>query len=276
MPATFSRLIVSDYLRGEVGFRGVIVSDDLEMGAIGELSPIGEATVRAAAAGHDLLLVCHTEAKQRAAHAALLEAAKTGALPRRRLEQSVARLDALAAKRPQRVAAGPVEAERDGEPLARAMATRAVTRVTPMPDGLRRRLNGRVIAVFPRLSSLADRITVEPAMQREAEYVRGALAPYGVTADVTVVGVEPTEGEIGAAAAAARGADATLLFRYDAHLYASNRTLLDALQREAPALAVILMRDPYDAALLAPGVLGLTAYGWRRCQLEAVLAHLLA
>jgi hypothetical protein len=133
-----------------------------------------------------------------------------------------------------------------------------------------------VIAVFPRLSSLADRITVEPAMQREAEYVRGALAPYGVTADVTVVGVEPTEGEIGAAAAAARGADATLLFLYDAHLYASNRTLLDALQREAPALAVILMRDPYDAALLAPGVLGLTAYGWRRCQLEAVLAHLLA
>src|SRR6188474_2546488 len=61
MPASFSRLIVTDYLRGEVGYRGVIVSDDLEMGAIGELCPIGEATVRTAAAGHDLLLVCHTE-----------------------------------------------------------------------------------------------------------------------------------------------------------------------------------------------------------------------
>src|SRR6266851_5458223 len=65
MPATFSRLIVEEYLRGEVGYRGVIVSDDLEMGAIGELCPIGEATVRAAAAGHDLLLVCHTPERQR-------------------------------------------------------------------------------------------------------------------------------------------------------------------------------------------------------------------
>jgi hypothetical protein len=67
-----------------------------------------------------------------------------------------------------------------------------------------------------------------------------------------------------------------VLFLYDAHLYKSNRALLDALQAAAPALAVILMRDPYDAALLGPGVLGLTAYGWRRCQLEAVLAFLLA
>jgi beta-N-acetylhexosaminidase len=276
MPATFSRLIVADYLRGEVGYRGVIVSDDLEMGAIGELCPIGEATVRAATAGHDLLLVCHTEPKQRGAHAALLDAARGGALPRRQLEQAVARLDALVAKRPQRVAAGEPVAERDGEPLARAMAARAVTQVTPMPAGLRSRFNGTVLAVFPRLSALADRITVEPAMQREADYMRATLAPYGITPDVSVVGVEPAEAEITAAAAAARGVDATLLFLYDAHLYPSNRALLEALQREAPALAVVLMRDPYDAALLAPGVLGLTAYGWRRCQLEAVLAHLLA
>src|SRR2546422_5259349 len=61
VPATFSRLIVEDYLRGELGFRGAIVSDDLEMGAIVQSCPVGEAAVRAAQAGHDLLLVCHTE-----------------------------------------------------------------------------------------------------------------------------------------------------------------------------------------------------------------------
>src|SRR5882672_10973229 len=66
VPATFSRRIVDEYLRGEVGFRGVIVSDDLEMGAVSETCPIGEAAVRTAEAGHDLLLVCHTEAAQRA------------------------------------------------------------------------------------------------------------------------------------------------------------------------------------------------------------------
>jgi beta-N-acetylhexosaminidase len=66
MPATFSKLIVQDYLRGQVGYRGVIISDDLEMGAITALCPMGEAAVRTAAAGHDILLVCHTAPAGRA------------------------------------------------------------------------------------------------------------------------------------------------------------------------------------------------------------------
>ena len=274
-PATFSRLIVEEYLRGQVGYRGVIVSDDLEMGAVAELCPVGEAAVKAAAAGHDLLLVCHTEAQQRAAHAALLGAYRKRALPLRELEQSVARLDALQAKRAARFEGGEPRPERDGEPLAKALATRAVTFVAPGPDGWRAGLNGRVVVIFPRLSSLADRITVEPAILDEARYVREATALYGIEPEVIVVGVEPAEAEIERPRAAAAAADATILFLYDAHLYRSNRSLLDALQRGARRLAVVLMRDPYDAEYLAPGVAGITGYGWRKCQLDAVLARLL-
>jgi hypothetical protein len=91
-----------------------------------------------------------------------------------------------------------------------------------------------------------------------------------------VVGVEPGEAEIARAAPAARGADATILFLYDAHLYPSNRALLDTLQKSARVLGVVLMRDPWDAEYLAPGVVGITAYGWRRCQIDAALTRLLA
>ena len=274
-PATFSRLIVEEYLRGEIGYRGVIVSDDLEMGAIGELCSVGEATVRAAAAGHDLLLVCHTPARQREAHAALLEAYRASRLPLRGLERSAMRLDELQAKRASRFDGGPPRPERDGETLAKALATRAVTPLTPPGAAFMRALNGRVVAVFPRLSSLADRITIEDAMLDEARFVTQALAPYGIEPMVEVVGVEPGEAEIARASAAARDADATILFLYDAHLYPSNRALLDALQKSAPTLGIILMRDPWDAEYLAEGVVGLTAYGWRRCQLDATLARLL-
>ncbi len=276
MPATFSRLIVDEYLRGQVGYRGVIVSDDLEMGAVKELCPIGDATVRAAAAGHDLLLVCHTEAAQRSAHAALLDAYRTRALPLRAVEQSVARLDALTAKRADRADGGPARAERDGEALAKAMAARATTFVSPAPPEWRRHLNGRVAAIFPRLSSLADRITIESAVLDETRYVSEAMRPYGVEPDVLVVGVEPTDAEISRARELSASSDATVLFLYDAHLYPSNRRLLDAMQAGARSLAVVLMRDPYDSEFLAPGVAGVTAYGWRRCQLDAVLASLLA
>jgi beta-N-acetylhexosaminidase len=275
MPATFSKLIVEGYLRGEVGYRGVIVSDDLEMGAIGALCPIGPAAVRTAAAGHDLLLVCHTAPAQRAAHDALVAAYRAGELPVRALEASMARLDALDAKRPERVTGGAPRAEADGEPLARAMAARAVTVVAAPDPRWRRALNGRVLAIFPRLSALADRITIEPAMQDEPRYLREAMAPHGVQPEPLVVGVEPTAEEIERARSAAGAADATVLFLYDAHLYESNRALMEAVQGGARTLGVVLMRDPWDAELLAPGVGAVTAYGWRRCQLDAVLARLL-
>ena len=274
VPATFSRLIVDDYLRGQVGFRGVIVSDDLEMGAVTEACPIGEATVRTAAAGHDLLLVCHTEAAQRAAASALVDAYRSGRLPRHGLELAAARVRALRERRVARAEGGPPAAERDGAPLAMAIATRAVTEVTRGRAEFARGLNGRVCVVFPRFSDLATRITIESEMCDEAGWVRRAFAPAGVTVEPVVLGIEPAPEEIEAAVTQAAAADATVLFLYDAHLYATNRALLDAVQKAARRLAVVLMRDPYDAALLAPGVVGLTAYGWRRCQLEAVIARL--
>src|SRR5713101_6450359 len=119
--ATFSRLIVEDYLRGQVGFRGVIVSDDLEMGAVSETTTIGDATVRAAAAGHDLLLVCHTEPAQRAAATALLEAYRSGARPKRELEAAAERVRRLRERRTERRAGGVPAPEIDGSPLAKAM-----------------------------------------------------------------------------------------------------------------------------------------------------------
>ncbi|MBI4627564.1 MAG: beta-N-acetylhexosaminidase, partial [Candidatus Rokubacteria bacterium] len=219
VPATFSRLLIEEYLRGQVGFRGAILSDDLEMGAIAESCPIGEAAVRAAAAGHDLLLVCHTEGAQRAAAAALLDAYRQGALPRRGLETAAERVRRLRERRSARFEGGPPAADTDGAPLAWAVATRAVTEVTAAPAGLKRALNGTVAVVFPRFSELAERITIESAVCDERAYLAGTFAPAGIAPDTVVVGVEATVAEIAAAAVRAAAADATVLFLFDAHLY---------------------------------------------------------
>src|SRR3989442_7944461 len=274
VPATFSRRIVDEYLRGEVGFRGVIVSDDLETGAVAETCPIGEATVRTAEAGHDLLLVCHTEPAQRAAATALVGAYRSGRLPWRGLEAAAQRVRTLRESRGPRSEGGAPAPEPDGPPLAMAMATRAVTIVSAGQAGFRRALNGRVTVIFPRFSELAPRITIEPEVAQETQYVGDTFARAGIHPETVVVAIEPTPDQIAHAADRAAAADATVLFLYDAHLYASNRALLDAVRARARALAVVLLRDPYDAALLSPQTLGITAYGWRRCQLDAVIARL--
>jgi hypothetical protein len=97
-----------------------------------------------------------------------------------------------------------------------------------------------------------------------------------VNPEVQVVAIEPGEEEITRAVERAKQADATIFFLFDAHLYPSNRRLLDRLQESAQALAVLLLSDPYDTEFLKPGVLGLTAFGFRRCQLDAVISRLSA
>jgi hypothetical protein len=155
-----------------------------------------------------------------------------------------------------------------------AIASRAVTPVSAGSSDLRRALNGTVSVVFPRFSELAPRITIEPEVAEEHRYLTGAFASVGITPSVLLVGIEPTAAELAAAAECAAAADVTVLFLYDGHLFPSNRALLEGVHARARALAVILLRDPYDASLLPPGVLGITAYGFRKCQLDAAIARL--
>ncbi|MBI4955877.1 MAG: beta-N-acetylhexosaminidase [Myxococcales bacterium] len=77
VPATFSSAICTELLRGELGFQGVLFSDDLEMGAVTVRYGIEEAAVAAIAAGCDALLVCRDEALQVRAHTALLRRAES-------------------------------------------------------------------------------------------------------------------------------------------------------------------------------------------------------
>ena len=92
-PATYSSKILTDLLRGDLGFEGLLLTDDLEMGAVVKNQEIGSAAVRAVTAGSDLLLICHRPDRIRAARHALLNAVRSGHITVRRLEQSSSRLE---------------------------------------------------------------------------------------------------------------------------------------------------------------------------------------
>jgi beta-N-acetylhexosaminidase len=60
-PASISKMWITDVLRKKIGFRNLIVSDDLEMGGVLSAVPIGQAAVQFVEAGGDVCLVCHRE-----------------------------------------------------------------------------------------------------------------------------------------------------------------------------------------------------------------------
>ena len=92
VPATLSYEILTEKLRGELGYNGVIITDSLEMGAINNTWPSGEACVKAIEAGNDLLLVPYNYIQ---AFEALLNAVRTGRISEERINQSLRRIFAL-------------------------------------------------------------------------------------------------------------------------------------------------------------------------------------
>jgi beta-N-acetylhexosaminidase len=97
LPATLSPRTLTT-LRDEIGFQGVMISDDLEMAAISDRFAISEAAWRAVAAGCDLLLVCHRADRQWEAVEGLCHWAETSAANLERLRQASERVTQLAAK----------------------------------------------------------------------------------------------------------------------------------------------------------------------------------
>jgi beta-N-acetylhexosaminidase len=82
-------------LRTDIGFTGAIISDDMEMGAITASTPAPEAAVEFLVNGGDMVMIAHHLSVANATYDAIKAAVASGRLPRARLDQAVAALQAL-------------------------------------------------------------------------------------------------------------------------------------------------------------------------------------
>jgi beta-N-acetylhexosaminidase len=128
LPATLSHAVCT-VLREGVGFRGMLVSDDLEMRAISARWPVGEAAVLAVAAGCDALLVCSGEDNPERAFEALVREAESSPAMRARCEQAAARVMEARRRATARPLQGAALAEVVGGHESRAVAAGIAKRV---------------------------------------------------------------------------------------------------------------------------------------------------
>ena len=257
-PATLSRAVMTDVLRGELGFRGLCVTDDLEMEALARSG--GQAVAGAAAlqAGVDHLLFRFDEGAQLEGHRLLVDAFLSGRVPARRLDEAVTRV--LEAKARWNVLDAPtapafdLEADR-AEALDLARQSITVLRAAGLP------LRGRVLAVSygrPDITIVDEQPTLAEVVTRIIPGARAhrieRLTPAG----------------IGAAVGAAQDADVVVVGTYDALGDPVQAELVTALQRVRPTVAVAL-RAPYDVLAYA-GVGGFVcAYSGREPALIAAV-----
>lgn len=97
-PASLSKNLISNLLRGHLSYEGVIITDDMTMGGITKHYNIGEAAVKSVQAGSDIILVGHEHDKQLAVLKALKKSAQAGVITKDMLNQSVYRILSLKSK----------------------------------------------------------------------------------------------------------------------------------------------------------------------------------
>ncbi|MDD4565040.1 MAG: beta-N-acetylhexosaminidase [Eubacteriales bacterium] len=91
-PATFSEALINGVIRKGMNYDGVVITDDMTMGAIAENYDIGEAAVKSIRSGSDIVLVCNDFDKEVAVLKAIHAAAETGIIPSDRIDESVCRI----------------------------------------------------------------------------------------------------------------------------------------------------------------------------------------
>lgn len=91
-PASLSSKIMTDLLRNEFGYKGIIITDDMEMGAVANHNDFRSIGVNAVKAGADIVLVCHEYEHQQEVYLGLLDAVNSGEISQERIDESVKRI----------------------------------------------------------------------------------------------------------------------------------------------------------------------------------------
>lgn len=275
-PATFSRRMIHDYLRLELGFSGVALTDDLKMGAISKKVSLHEAAPLAVRAGHDLVLICSDPKAQQEAFDALLWAYKKRDLTDSELEESVERIDRLKARREKRFLEGPLAPEKEGKELARLLA-QGGAEILQKGEGLvpvspAWCLKHSVLAIFPDLTPVAKQIFIEPELLDAKNFLKRTFSQFGIPLkSIEVIPLDPAEDERIRLKELACGEDLVLFFVGDAHLFRETRELLKVLQEAARHLVVVLLKEPHDLEWIRSPTACVTGYGFRACQIEAAI-----
>jgi beta-N-acetylhexosaminidase len=99
IPATLSYNVLTNLLRKELGYRGIIITDCMEMKAIADGFGISEGAIMSIKAGSDIVLVSHSINKQKQAIEMVVEAVRKGEISEERINQSLLRILQLKKKR---------------------------------------------------------------------------------------------------------------------------------------------------------------------------------
>lgn len=257
IPATMSRTIITDILKNNLGFQGLIVSDCMEMNAIKKYYGSVQGTIAALKAGVDIICISHSTKAAEECMKAAYQAAENGELSIEGLKESTDKILAykekymIGSRRGLYDDADDRKAEREIRKSTFVHVGREHIRLTPR-------------TLFIGCDDHCVTQVGNPEENRSfVKYFSGKFGQDGI-----VTGIDPTEEEIIKAEEQVQKYDNIIFCMYNMHLMPGQKKLFDRLcAREMPMIAVA-MRNPYDLRELPPHVTGIAAWDYSAETLE--------
>ncbi|MFP4186577.1 MAG: beta-N-acetylhexosaminidase [Acholeplasmataceae bacterium] len=240
-PATLSSSILTDLLRDELGFAGLIFTDCLQMKAIQNTYTTPRAAVMAVRAGANVMCICHSEHLQEGAQNEIMRAVRDQELSTSLIDERVARvLGYKASLEPFAYSESDVRngvGTKAARNKSEAIVKRAVTRVKGKPFRLKNR--ALLIGIIPEATSIADETggTID-----FYDRLKQALPSLDVLAFAPGIGQQ----DIDIASSRAEDYDQVVLCTYNANTDRGQQELIERVVSLEVEHHVIAMRNPYD------------------------------
>jgi len=265
-PATLSKPIMTGVLRGELGYEGVIVTDSLAMQGVRDLYGDAEVAVRALLAGVDQLLM--TPAMDDA-FAAVLDAVRSGRIPREDVDAKVRRVLSLKYRRGivARPYADPSAVSSVvGTPSHLAAADSVSDRTTTLVKN-----DAEALPIAPK----GKKVLVTGYGVSTTATLAAALTAKGATVQTVQTGTSPTDAQVAAAVAAAADKDVvvvTTMKAWDTSVTdkrGGQQKLVKQLLATGTTVVVVAVRDPYDIAYFTSAPTYVATYSYSPVAIEA-------
>ncbi len=266
LPATMSRSIMRDLLRGKLGFEGLVVSDCMMMRAIADHYGTLDGILAAIRAGVDMVFVSHSIDLAMEASSRLQQEWQAGRLDHAELEASTARI--LRAKAAlMKTPAPPIDmvGSEEHRAIVREMYERSLTLVS-QPRGGIPALGDRPLFVGCRPFAATQANSPEAGGLDFAEMLQ---ARFGGTA--LHMSPDPDREEVSAIARQAAGHSSVVIGTVNAHLRQGQLEALRALARAHEKVICAALHNPYDLSGLPPQVTGIAAYAYNRESVRALI-----
>lgn len=273
LPATLSPLILKTILRGELGFRGVIITDAMDMQSISQERGMIVDSITAAAAGIDVFLSGPAQAGTSVIYDAVLQAARRNLISPNEIFESAARILALKDWCAQAEQPG-IEVVNCAEhnALADEIAARSITLVRDETKQLPLKLGAdeSILVIVPTPQDLTPADTSSYETVKLAE----ALRNYHGRVDEITLPIDPSEGDVAALRGKFKEYNQVIIGTLNAMQHAGQGALVKAAMEENPRTIVIALRMPYDLQCFASAPTYLCTYSIQMPSLRAVASVL--